>query len=106
MGGRSKPVELATRSFGKQGDATAFFKAILNRYRPGERVSDEDSLDVAALLERHTEYVAKVGCGVSHFQVMMTEHGTQCFRIIRTDGSGGVFDVTSCRECPLKRAKR
>ena len=55
MGGRSKPVELATRSFEKQGDATAFFKAMLNRYRPGERVSDEDGLDVAALLERHTE---------------------------------------------------
>ncbi|MFB6418622.1 DUF3223 domain-containing protein [Bradyrhizobium tunisiense] len=49
---------------------------MLNRYRRGERVSDADGLDVAALLERDTEYVAKVGCGVSHFQVMMTEHGT------------------------------
>lgn len=96
MAGRSKPVELATRSFEKQGDATAFFKARLNRYRPGERVSDEDGLDVAALLERHTEYVAKVGCGVSHFQVMMTEHGTQCFRIIRTDGSGTDFSYPHC----------
>lgn len=34
MGGRSKPVELAMRSFEKQGDATKFFKAMLNRYRP------------------------------------------------------------------------
>lgn len=49
MGGRSKPLELATRSsFEKQRDATNFFKAMLNRYRPGERVSDEDGLDVAA----------------------------------------------------------
>lgn len=94
--GRSKPVDLATRSFEKQGDATNFFKAMLNRYRPGERVSDEDALDVAALLERHTEYVAKVGGGVSHFQVMMTEHGTQCFRIIRTDGSGTDFSYPHC----------
>jgi hypothetical protein len=47
--GRSKPVELATRSFKKQRDAALFFKAMLNRYRPGERVSDEDGLDVAAL---------------------------------------------------------
>lgn len=36
MAGRSKPVELPTRGFEKQGDATAFFKAMLNRYRPGE----------------------------------------------------------------------
>lgn len=96
MGGRSKPVELATRSFYKQGDATAFFRAMLNRYRPGERVNDDDALDLAALLERHTEYVAKVGSGVSHFQVMLTDHGTQCFRIIRTDGSGTDFSYPHC----------
>lgn len=73
-----------------------FLKAMLNRYRPGERVGDEDGLDVAALLERHTEYVAKVGYGVSHFQLMMTEHGTQCFRIIRKDGSGKDFSYPHC----------
>lgn len=89
-------MELATRGFEKQGDAIAFFKAVLNRYRPGERVSDEDALDVAALLERHTEYVTKVGCGVSHFEVMMTDHGTQCFRIIRTDDSGTDFSYRHC----------
>ncbi|MEQ8499124.1 MAG: DCL family protein, partial [Sneathiellaceae bacterium] len=84
------------RSFEKQGEATSFFKAMLNRYRPGERVNDEDSLDLAALLERHTEYVAKVGCGVSHFEVMLTDHGTQCFRIVRTDGSGTDFSYPHC----------
>ena len=96
MGGRSKPVELATRSFDKQGDATLFFKTMLNRYRPGERVSDDDGLDVVALLERHTEYVMKVGCGVDHFEVVMTEHGTQCFRIVRVDGSGTDFSYPHC----------
>lgn len=94
--GRSKPVELATRTFEKQSDATAFFKAMLNRYQPGNRLIEEDSLDVAALLERHTEYVTKVGCGVDHFEVMMTEHGTQCFRIVRTDGSGTDFSYPHC----------
>lgn len=39
MGGRSKPVEMATRSFEKEGDATAFFKAMLNCDRPGKRVA-------------------------------------------------------------------
>nr|WP_210297569.1 DUF3223 domain-containing protein [Bradyrhizobium sp. 2S1]MCK7672565.1 DCL family protein [Bradyrhizobium sp. 2S1] len=65
--GRSKPVELATRIFEKQGDATAFFKTMLSRYRAGEHVADQDSLDLVSLLERRTEYAAKVGCGVSHF---------------------------------------
>lgn len=91
-----KPVELATRCFDKQGDATTFFKTMLNRYNPGHRVNDDDGLDLAALLERHTEYAEKVGCGVDHFEVVLTEHGTQCFRIVRLDGSGTDFSYLHC----------
>jgi hypothetical protein len=93
---RGKPVELSTRSFPTQLIATSFFKDMLARYQPGERVSDVDGLDLAALLERHDEYAAKVGCGVSHFEVMMTEHGTPCFRIVRTDSSGSDFSYRHC----------
>jgi hypothetical protein len=93
---RGNPIELSTKNFLTQGQATAFFKAMLNRYRPGDRVNAEDHLDLSALLERHAEYALKVGCGVDHFEVMMTEHGTQCFRIIRTDGSGTDFSYSHC----------
>ncbi len=93
---RGKPVELATRSFATQALATEFFKAMLRRYAPGERVSDADHLDLAALLERHDEYKQKIGCGLDHFTVMMTEYGTPCFRIVRTDGSGTDFSYRHC----------
>jgi hypothetical protein len=91
-----KPVELATRSFANQAEATEFFRTMLNKYKPKERVSDNDALHLAALLERHTEYDQKVGCGVDHFTVMLTEHGTQCFRVIRTDGTGTDFSYPHC----------
>ena len=94
--GRGKPVELATNSFPNQATATEYFRAMLNRYRPGDMVSAEDSLQLSALLERHTEYDQKVGCGVDHFTVMMTEHGTQCFRIIRKDGTGTDVSYLHC----------
>lgn len=93
---RGKSVELGIRSFDTQGEATTFFKDMLNRYKPGDQVLYEDGLDLATLLERHTEYVSKVGCGVSHFQVVMTEHGTQCFRIVRIDGTGTDFSYRHC----------
>jgi hypothetical protein len=93
---RGKPVELATRSFPNQAAATEFFRAMLNRYRPDDTVNAEDSLDLAALLERHTEYDQKVGRGVAHFTVMMTEHGTQCFRVIRKGGTGTDFSYLHC----------
>lgn len=91
-----KPVELPTRSFATQTLALSFFKAMLNCYRPGDRVNDTDALNLAALLERHDEYKTKVGSGVDHFEVMMTEHGTMCFRIIRIDGSGTDFSYPHC----------
>ena len=94
---RRKPVELATRSFKNQGLATDYFMAMLNRYRPGDRVSDADALDLAALLERHPEYKTKVGGGVDHFEVMKDKkHGSQCFRVVRADGSGSEFSYYSC----------
>jgi hypothetical protein len=93
---RRKPVELATRNFNTQDEATVFFSAMLNRYKPRERVSEEDHLDLVALLERHPEFHAKVGCGVDHFQIMMTDQGTQCFRIVRIDGTGTDFSIKKC----------
>ena len=60
---------------------------MLNRYTPGAHVSVADGLDLASLLERHPEYVQKLGAGIDHFEVMMTVHGSQCFCIVRTDGS-------------------
>jgi hypothetical protein len=74
----------------------AFFKAMLNGYKPGDCVADVDAFDLAALLERHAEYAEKVGVGVNHFEVMMTDQGTQCFRIVRSDGSGTDFSYPHC----------
>lgn len=94
--GRGKPIELATRSFRTQREATEFFQAMLYRYAIGVRISEDDALDLASLLERHHDYKKKIGCGVDHFTVMMTEHGTQCFRVIRTDGTGSDFSFPTC----------
>jgi hypothetical protein len=92
----SNPVSIATRDFKSQSDAMAFFKAMLNRYKPGDRVAGVDAFDLAALLDRHAEYAEKVGVGIDHFELMMTDQGTQCFRIVRNDGSGIDFSYIHC----------
>lgn len=93
---RGKPVEIATRSFDNQSKATEFFREMLGRYKAGDRVSDDDALDLSALLERHDEYPQKVGAGVDHFELMATDHGTNCFRIVRVDGTGTDFSYRHC----------
>jgi hypothetical protein len=92
----SKPLTIATRTFGSQKEATEFFRAMLRSYKPGDRVNDTDALHLAALLERHTEYTKKVGCGLDHFSVVMTEHGTPCFTLVRNDGTGTEFSYPHC----------
>ena len=93
---RGKSFIIDTRTFAKKQDANEFFREMLNRYRPGDRVSDSDALDLAALLAHHTEYVAKVGVGIDHFEVMNGLFGTQCFKIVRRDGSSDDFSYKHC----------
>jgi hypothetical protein len=69
---------------------------MLNRYRPTQLVCEEDAADLAALLKRHSEYEEKVGVGIDHFEVMRAEYGTQCFRLVRTDGTGEDFSYLHC----------
>ena len=73
---------------------------MLNRYRPKQRVSEEDASHLAALLTRHSEYQEKVGIGIDHFEVMSADFRTQCFRIVRTDGTGVDFSYRHCIDDP------
>ena len=94
--GRGKKVMLGSMSFDNQSQAKDFFKAMLNRYIPGERISAEDSLHLGSLFERHPEYATKIGPGIRHFEVMPADYGTKCFCAIRTDGSKEGFSYIKC----------
>ena len=91
-----KPIDLGVIRFEKQGDATVHFRTMLGRYRPGEVVTGADGVELTELLRRHPEYAAKLGCGIRHFEVMAAEYGTQCFRIVRLDGSFDRFSYPTC----------
>lgn len=96
---RIKPVILETRTFPTKKSATQFFKEMLNRYCPKQRVSPEDAAHLAALLKLHSEYKDKLGAGIDHFEIMRAEFGTQCFRIVRSDGTGTDFSYRHCIRC-------
>jgi hypothetical protein len=92
----SKPFNIATRAFVKKGDAMEFFRAMLNRYRPGDIVNAADSSDLAALLKHHSEYPTKLGGGVAQFEVIVNIFKTQSFEIVRVDGSRDDFSYKHC----------
>jgi hypothetical protein len=94
--GRSIPIAVGDRKFASKGDAVEFFREMLNRYRPGDHVSDPDAVDLKNLLQLHTEAERKIGTGIHHFEVMDGGFGTQCFKVVRTDGSSDDFSYGHC----------
>ncbi len=91
-----KPVIIGDIKFDKKGDALLFFKTMLNKYSPGERVSDEDGEVLSIALNNHPDAVKKVGVGIFYFSVGKADFGTQCFWVNRTDGSSEKFSYISC----------
>lgn len=99
--GRTRRIALTTRSFDKVGDATTFFKEMLNRYAIGDRVSAEDAADLKALVERHDERDQKIGSGIAGFEVGtppddVPQFSHRCFWIVRTDGMKIDFSIGHC----------
>jgi hypothetical protein len=94
--GRGKPLKLSSIEFGTKQEAKNFFKAMLQKYSPGSKVTDDDAVHLEALLRFHTEHEDKIGSGVDYFQVMSADFGTQCFCIVRTDGSAEDFSYIHC----------
>jgi hypothetical protein len=99
--GKARKISLATRSFEKAGDATAFFASMLNRYAIGERVSGEDAADLFALLQRHDELEEKVSVGIAGFEVNIPpkdvpQFSKRCFWAIRHDGTKIDFSIGHC----------
>jgi hypothetical protein len=94
---KSLPITLPNdRRWSKKGDAVDHFKAMLSRYKVGDRVDDPtDHADLAALLEVYDSVLAageptKAGAGVAHFEKRLdVDHpgNTACFFVVRRDGS-------------------
>lgn len=98
--GKARAIVLDTRVFEKTGDAMAFFRAMLNRYSVGTRVSDDDAKDLLALLNRHDERIEKIGTGIDHFEVESAPDGYagKCFWIVRSDNSRIDISYKHCLE--------
>ncbi|MBW9113671.1 DCL family protein [Rhizobium cauense] len=93
---KPQPVYIAGHQFPRKTDALAFLKVMLNRYKPGQAVSDVDGAFLFEALKRHPEAATKIGSGLKGFEVRSADYGTQCFWILRADGSEERFSYRSC----------
>lgn len=94
--GKACPVDLGVKKFRSKSEAMEFFHDMLQRYWPGDRVSDEDAEILAELLKRHPDSEAKIGEGIDHFEVMSHSFNSKCFAVHRTDRSFEDFSYHWC----------
>lgn len=93
----AKPVVLPSRTFPKQTEATAYFKAMLARYADGEFLNSDDEDILYELLQRHPEAEQKIGLGVkAFFRNKSPDHPTSCFHLLRIDGTTTDFGYPAC----------
>ncbi|WP_249146754.1 DCL family protein [Bradyrhizobium japonicum] len=69
---------------------------MLHKYKPGDNVSAADAADLSSLLERHPDSAAKIGMGIHHFEVQAADYSSQCFRVVRPDGTWARFSYKAC----------
>lgn len=86
---KDKPVTIGARTFQSQKTARAFFHGMLDRYGAGDRVKEDDAIELLAL----------VGGSVVHFDVVTTELGPRAFRMTRPD----CVSVLSIADCVANR---
>lgn len=93
---KAHPVEIGRHQFRRKSDALGFLKTMLNRYCPGGQVGEEDAEFLEMALSRHPNASVKIGIGVERFEVRSADYGTQCFWVIRLDGSEERFSYKKC----------
>lgn len=93
---KAHEVTFGEMRFAKKGDAKAYLKAMLARYKLGDQIAEDDEQVLRAALNLHPEAAMKIGSGVRHFEVHSADYGTRCFWVRRIDDSLERFSYQSC----------
>ena len=94
--GKKISIEIGENTFETKKEALAFYKEILNSYKPGDQLNDEDFELIFDLLKKHPNAKEKIGEGVEKIAVERDEYTTQCFHIHRIDKSIENFSYIKC----------
>jgi hypothetical protein len=87
---------IGDKEFKNKKEALAYFKDILNSYKPTQIVNDKDFKDLVGLIENRPDKDVKIGCGIANIQVIEVRFNTKCFELIRTDDSKEIFSYINC----------
>lgn len=91
-----KAIEVGPLTFPSKKAALDHYRAILNDHRHGGMIAEPHAAQLHWLLDRHPEAAEKRGAGVAGFRVGKAMGGTDCFWVIRVDGTTTDFSFPTC----------
>lgn len=94
--GKRVLIEIGESVFTTKKDALAFYKEILNSYKPGEEINNEDFDLVFNLLRIHPNSAEKIGVGIEKIVVEQDAYKTICFHVLRKDNTKENFSYIKC----------
>jgi hypothetical protein len=96
----AKPVEFGKWKFATLTNAKTYIRALVDRYKNGNRITGEDHEFVHALLQLHDESDKKIGVGVDYFFVQRDKvfKGKKNWQFVikRLDGLSTEFSWPHC----------
>ncbi len=72
-------------------DALLYFKTILNSYKFGESLSEEDLKSVSSLVNKSKADDERVKTGIKDIKIGKVQYGTKCFEVIFNNGAIDTF---------------
>ena len=89
-------IEIGKLNFKTKKDALNHFKHILNSYKIGDKINNNDFNDVCELLKNHEKSKDKIGVGIKEIEIIEVRYNTRCFNLIRNDSTSDIFSYTKC----------
>ena len=91
-------LQIHNITFASNTELIEYVKNILHKYNLNEFIDIEDRTFLSCLLQRHPEYVSKVGSGIEEMFIKLDGRWkkTRCFHILRTDKSQTDFSYLKC----------
>ena len=90
-----KPIQIGSKKYKTKKEALLHYKNILNSYKLGEQLDENDTKDIYELLKRSKNFEKYKKAGIKAVQIIEIRYKTRVFQIIRDDNSKKTFSYIS-----------
>lgn len=89
-------MTIGNKEFKYKKDALTYYKEILNSYNFGEKLNENDKIEIIELLKNHPEFERKFSLGIKDIIVEKVKYGSKAFHILKSNSELEAFSYIKC----------